>query len=558
MTKMSEDVLEFSQVIGARIERNHLHDMQSPSSRGHKDLMQFWSAGTTKPSANVVIQGNVLESDEPLVHGIFVGNEIGRTNKSFKYQNIQILDNKVTLGHVLGLVVEHANNVTNLVVRGNDMTKMSEDVLEFSQVIGARIEKNHLHDMQSPSSRGHKDLMQMWSSGTTKPSANVVIQGNVLESDEAGVHGIFLGNEKGRANNSFKYQNIQILDNKITSGHVLGLVVEHANNVAIRGNDVRIHPDLPKKAINTPIIDVTPDSTGVTISGNTAHDVPSKAGWSVSGNKIVSGAGTTGASPGPVTVDQGATGGASGGGSSAPAGDGGTTFRFVGSKSKGDTDKIGSLDFGDGDRIILQDYASGTLKGQGGGNPLAVNKAGTYAILDSAADLNELAAASSAVTLASKNGGVVLSITQSGGRHDIVMPSGVTGTAAKTASGTTTTAKTAPADGGSNFSFTMSKSDKTAVVSGLEFGDGDRILLKSFPAGTLKSQGGGNPLAVNKEGTYGVLDSLADIKELDLASSAVSTRTLAKSDTLVIDIDPSGPGSVELHLHNHGQDFLAL
>jgi hypothetical protein len=330
--------------------------------------------------------------------------------------------------------------------------------------------------------------------------------------------------------------------------------VEHANKVTIRGNDVRIHPDLPKKGINTPIIDVTPDSTGVTIIGNTAHDVPSKAGWSVSGNKIVSGAGSTGASPGPVTVDKGPSGGASGGGSSA-AGDDGTTFRFVGSKSKGHTDKIGSVDFADGDRIILQDYATGTLKGQGGGNPLAVNKVGTYAVLDSQADLSELAAASAAVKLTSSGGNQVLSITQGGSRHDIHL-SGVSASSSSGSSGAASKASASASADGTDFRFTgsMAKAGKNAAPGNFDFADGDRIILQGFANGTLKGWGGGNPLAVNKIGTYAVLDSLADVQELAGASSAVSTRV--KGDTLVIDLDPRG--GAEIHLAGLGHDFLAL
>jgi hypothetical protein len=72
--------------------------MQTPPARLHKDLIQFWSAGTTKPSADVMIRNNVLESDEPLTHGIFLGNEIGRSNNSFKYQNIVIEENEIPLG----------------------------------------------------------------------------------------------------------------------------------------------------------------------------------------------------------------------------------------------------------------------------------------------------------------------------------------------------------------------------------------------------------------------------------------------------------------------------
>ena len=131
---------------------------------------------------------------------------------------------------------------------------------------------------------------------------------------------------------------------------------------------------------------MTPDSTGVIISGNTAHRLPDEtgAGWSVSGNKLVSAPGTPGKAPGPVTVDPGkALQVSPAADRRRPADDDGTTFRFTGSQSKGKTDKVSGFDFADGDRLILQDYAPGTLKGLGAdSNPLAVNKVGTYAVLD--------------------------------------------------------------------------------------------------------------------------------------------------------------------------------
>jgi hypothetical protein len=63
---------------------------------------------------------------------------------------------------------------------------------------------------------------------------------------------------------------------------------------------------------------------------------------------------------------------------------------------------------------------------------------------------------------------------------------------------------------------------------------------------------------VNQAGTYAVLDALPDLKKLADASAAVTIHTLAKADTLVLDIDPKGAGSLEIHLQGLGQDFLAL
>jgi len=449
-------------------------------------------------------------------------------------------------------------DVTGLTVRGNDMRLMSEDVLEFAQVIGARIERNHLYDMQTPPERKHKDLIQFWSAGTTKPSADVVIRDNVLESDEPLVHGIFLGNEIGRSNKSFKYQNILIENNKVTSGHVLGLVVEHSSKVTIRGNEVRIHPDLKKTSMNTPVIDVTPDSTGVVISGNTAHALPDKlgAGWTVTGNKLVTTSGTVSAAPDAGSVG---TSGATGG-TPAPADDGGTDFRFTGSQSKGKADTVRDLDFADGDRIILKDYAAGTLKGYGDDNYLAVNRAGTYAVLDSQADLAELAAASSAVTLAAAGDGQLLRISQPGGRHDIYLPAqGQSSAGTKSFGGTTTATSsttTTTSGDGTDFRFDGAKSrGDTDTLRGLDFADGDRIILKNYATGTLKGYGDDNYLAVNRAGTYAVLDSLRDVAELDSASSAVTTRV--SGDTLVLSITQSGSRH-DIQLAGLGDEFLSL
>jgi hypothetical protein len=204
------------------------------------------------------------------------------------------------------------------------------------------------------------------------------------------------------------------------------LIVEHANKVVIRDNDVRIHPDLPKTQMNTPVLDVTPDSTGVTIVGNIVHALPDKygSGWSVTGNTVVSRYGQTTTSSGTAKIDSGASGE-----TSTPTAEaaGGTDFRFIGSKITGTkTVTLSDVDFADGDRIILQDFVSGTLDGWGGGNPRAVNSAGTYAVLDSLTDIKELAGASGArvdTSILSTADTLVIDIDpNSGGSLEIRLP----------------------------------------------------------------------------------------------------------------------------------------
>ncbi len=88
--------------------------------------------------------------------------------------------------------------------------------------------------------------------------------------------------------------------------------------------------------------------------------------------------------------------------------------------------------------------------------------------------------------------------------------------------------------------FRFDAAGKTDKVRGLNFDDGDRIVLHDYAKGTFHDQAGGNPLAVSGKGASVTLDSLNDLRELDRASSAVHVRQ-DKYDTLIIDIDQPGP-----------------
>jgi parallel beta-helix repeat protein len=79
-------------------------------------------------------------------------------------------------------------------------------------------------------------------------------------------------------------------------------------------------------------------------------------------------------------------------------------------------------------------------------------------------------------------------------------------------------------------------------ADGVDFGEGDTVVLTHFDAGTFRGHGGGNYLAASLEGNYVKIDSLADLRELDSASSKVKIHT--DGDTLVLDIAQKGADHV--------------
>lgn len=64
---------------------------------------------------------------------------------------------------------------------------------------------------------------------------------------------------------------------------------------------------------------------------------------------------------------------------------------------------------------------------------------------------------------------------------------------------------------------------RQTVTRDVDFLEGDRVVLYDADRGTFDDRSGGNPLEVTRNGTRTVLDSVADIRELDQNSRRVST-----------------------------------
>jgi hypothetical protein len=237
------------------------------------------------------------------------------------------------------------------------------------------------------------------------PGSDIVIRDNVLRANDEGTHGIYMGNQaaSGDGSTSNYYRGVVIENNIISSGQELGIAVGETLGLVVRNNVVLQHSGVNSSLkVKIPVILFDDDARDVSITGNTTHVMPFAAdywsatgaknsSWTISGNKIVARGSTpprAGDSPSPTPP--------------AGAGDGDAdTFRFDGDAlgSGRVVSTIKNLHFGEGDVLVFIRYDRDTFDHVADGNSLQVSADGTYARIDSIADLKELAQASSAVTL---------------------------------------------------------------------------------------------------------------------------------------------------------------
>jgi len=119
------DGLDFVSVRSAVIEDNYLHDFRDHvDSTSHRDMIQFWTNGTDKPSTDIVIRGNTLDIGEgSWTQSIFMRNEevdTGRAGAEMFYRNLLIEDNVIHNAHGHGITVGTTDGLT---IRGNTILR---------------------------------------------------------------------------------------------------------------------------------------------------------------------------------------------------------------------------------------------------------------------------------------------------------------------------------------------------------------------------------------------------------------------------------------------------
>lgn len=93
----------------------------------------------------------------------------------------------------------------------------------------------------------------------------------------------------------------------------------------------------------------------------------------------------------------------------------------------------------------------------------------------------------------------------------------------------------------------------TKTVSGIDFSEGDKIVLVNYDNGTIKDVEGGNLVWNNSAGTYVKIDSVADLHEIVNASSKISAKV--SGDVLTLDV-AQNDGVHHIVLNGLGHDYL--
>ena len=105
---------------------------------------------------------------------------------------------------------------------------------------------------------------------------------------------------------------------------------------------------------------------------------------------------------------------------------------------------------------------------------------------------------------------------------------------------------------GDQFHFDAASLDGLTVdrIADVSFAEGDTIVLANFAAGTFAGIAGGNALGVTANGSKATINSLADIRELDLASDAVVVTRVGATDTLAITVIDGDSDIQQIRLDN--------
>lgn len=110
VTEMRSEGINGAALRRVEITGNYIHDFRRDESNGdHADMIQFWTAGTDRPSEDIVISGNWLEAGAGLyTQSIFLRNERvdqGEAGRAMFYRNLVIEGNVILNAHRHGIVV---------------------------------------------------------------------------------------------------------------------------------------------------------------------------------------------------------------------------------------------------------------------------------------------------------------------------------------------------------------------------------------------------------------------------------------------------------------------
>lgn len=245
---------------------------------------------------DVDIFGNRFEGDVARGLGPFsdgLGYGVGLAFRGGR--GIRIEGNHIAVFH-RGLALSRCRD---LVVRNNVLTALRMDGMNFAEVQNVRIEANHIHAFnRSDDPRDHADMIQFWTNRTERPTENVTIRANILNSGPGRfTQSIFMRNDlvdRGLAGGEMFYRDLVIEENVILNGHLHGITVGETRGLTIRHNTLVQNPASaggpPSEPRWQPSINVAERSRAVTIAANITAQIQGhedQADWEVAGNLLV-------------------------------------------------------------------------------------------------------------------------------------------------------------------------------------------------------------------------------------------------------------------------------
>jgi hypothetical protein len=236
---------------------------------------------------NCEFEGDLAQTGDPVTDGF--GTAIGL---SVRDSSDIVIEENVFHDWLRGAVY---TDTENLVVRSNEVFEVRSDGFDFANVDNVLIEANYMHDFRGSEDSGdHMDMIQFWTNGTTSPSTNIVIRGNILDSgDGSWTQSIFMRNDQvdqGLAGPEMFYQNVLIEDNLIYNAHSHGVTVGETDGLTITNNTILHNQDSGSgELVYVPTISVSSAAVDASVTDNIVPrwTLQPSDGWTVSGNLVV-------------------------------------------------------------------------------------------------------------------------------------------------------------------------------------------------------------------------------------------------------------------------------
>ena len=214
---------------------------------------------------NSIFEGDLAEGLTSELNGQPTGHGLSVTDGS---SNITV-ENNTFYNWLRGATF---SGVSGIDLIGNEVYNLRGDGFNFAAVTDVLIEGNYLHDFHRVNGF-HMDMIQFWTNGTTTPTTDVIIRGNILDSGAGSdTQSIFMRNEEvdtGAAGLEMYYKNILIEDNVIHNAHTHGITVGETVGLTIKNNTILHNSDTANDGLSSiPTINIKDVSQNVVIANN--------------------------------------------------------------------------------------------------------------------------------------------------------------------------------------------------------------------------------------------------------------------------------------------------